>query len=322
MTDPKRLRELPDLPASLRDALRTLERQAPAQETVARVQRSLEALPAPGSAAVFGFGWGAALFVATLGVLGWTGWAFLSQPRASDAPRAHSDEARSTPTAAVAVPAPAAPASVPALQPSAAPSLGTAPALAAAEPVRVASSGLRKRQESERAPRARSRDAAERAGVATTGTPRSAAGAATGTLALSADAPDPLARAADAPDPLASTVTESEVQATPDADEVVDPAARAAKQPLVVAPAPGPEPEDEAGLLYRAKRLARRDPAAALRLAESHALHFPQGAFVEEREVLAIELEKRLGHDAEAKQRAASFLARFPNSAYRGAIQR
>lgn len=312
MTDPKRLRELPDLPVSLRDALRTLEQQAPAPETVARVQRALEALPAAGASAAFGFGWGAALFIATLGALGLSGWAFLSQLRDPGATEPYAaDAAQPTPTAAVAVPAASTPASVAEAPQPVARSLDSAPRRAAPEPARATSSGMPVRHDSARASRVRSRDANAHADLAAIGAPQSAAIGA------------PPSAATAALDTLAPAVIAPEPQAAESAAEVNEPEARApAKQALVVGPAPGPEPEDEAGLLYRAKRLARSDPARALRLAESHADHFPQGAYVEEREVLAIELEHRLGHEAEAKQRAARFLARFPRSAYRAAVRR
>ena len=72
----------------------------------------------------------------------------------------------------------------------------------------------------------------------------------------------------------------------------------------------------------RAKRLARSDPQGALRMLEAHAIHFPSGAFVEEREVLAIELHRRLGHAEVAERRAAQFLLRYPHSVYRSAVAR
>jgi hypothetical protein len=97
--------------------------------------------------------------------------------------------------------------------------------------------------------------------------------------------------------------------------QATEPRAQAAQPPL-------PEPEDEASLLYRAKRPGRTDPATALRMIESHAVHFPNGAYVEEREVLAIELHRRLGHDEEAKRRAARFLERYPKSVYRNSVAR
>ena len=43
---------------------------------------------------------------------------------------------------------------------------------------------------------------------------------------------------------------------------------------------------------------------------------------MEEREVLAIELHRRLGHAEVAERRAAQFLLRYPHSVYRSAVAR
>jgi hypothetical protein len=85
---------------------------------------------------------------------------------------------------------------------------------------------------------------------------------------------------------------------------------------------PLPAPEDEASLLYRAKQATRLDRQAAFRMLALHAEYFPNGALVEEREVLAIDLLRRMGRAAEAKERAARFLERFPASNYRNAVER
>jgi hypothetical protein len=77
------------------------------------------------------------------------------------------------------------------------------------------------------------------------------------------------------------------------------------------------DPQDEAGLLYRARRLASSDPKAALRLLVLHEASFPDGAFVQERDVLEIQIHERLGHTATAKRLAALFKQRHPESVYR-----
>jgi hypothetical protein len=76
------------------------------------------------------------------------------------------------------------------------------------------------------------------------------------------------------------------------------------------------DPQDEAGLLYRAKRLAAREPAAALALLAVHARHFADGALAQERDVLTIRLLRRLGRRVLADWLAAEFRARYPHSVY------
>jgi hypothetical protein len=82
------------------------------------------------------------------------------------------------------------------------------------------------------------------------------------------------------------------------------------------------EPQDEAGLLYRAKRLAARDAQAALQLLESHAKYFPRGVLAEERDVLMVQLHRKLGHTAQAARLAAEFRARYPKSMYARTLDR
>jgi hypothetical protein len=81
-------------------------------------------------------------------------------------------------------------------------------------------------------------------------------------------------------------------------------------------PAAALDPQDEASFLYRAKRLAARDPQAALHLLEAHSKYFPKGALAEERDVLSIQLHRKLGDAAGAQRMAAQFRTRFPNSVY------
>ena len=99
-----------------------------------------------------------------------------------------------------------------------------------------------------------------------------------------------------------------------------EPSAAEAEAAPPVVPA-APVPQDEAGLLYRAKRVSSANPTAALSLLELHAQHFPDSAFRQEREVLVIKLHQRLGHVALARQLAAQFRARFPSSVYRVSVE-
>jgi hypothetical protein len=119
---------------------------------------------------------------------------------------------------------------------------------------------------------------------------------------------------APAGDGVSAQVTASVGTAEP--TPVAEPHAREEHKPQL------PAPEDEAGLLYRAKKAARTDRRAALQMLDQHAAHFPNGSLVEEREVLAIDLLRRMGREAEAKQRSAQFIRHFPHSSYRSALPR
>lgn len=85
----------------------------------------------------------------------------------------------------------------------------------------------------------------------------------------------------------------------------------------VDAPPPRVPPRvTEVGLLREARQLAASKPAAALRLLQQHAERFPTGKLVPERELLAIEVLRRLGREREAKLRRQRFEQRYPNSIY------
>jgi hypothetical protein len=76
------------------------------------------------------------------------------------------------------------------------------------------------------------------------------------------------------------------------------------------------DPEAELALLGRAQVLLDRDPNGALDVLGEHARSYERGVFIEEREVLALEAESKLGHKALARARAERFMARFPRSAH------
>ena len=76
----------------------------------------------------------------------------------------------------------------------------------------------------------------------------------------------------------------------------------------------------EAQRLAQCKRLALRDPEQALREVEALAQQLPNGALVQERELLAIRLHERLGHQAIAAKLRQRFLERYPSSVYRRAL--
>ena len=72
----------------------------------------------------------------------------------------------------------------------------------------------------------------------------------------------------------------------------------------------------EEDLLHRARAELTTSPSTALALTDAHARRFPQGALVQEREVLAIDALGRLGRTEEASARAYRFRARWPDSPY------
>ena len=76
------------------------------------------------------------------------------------------------------------------------------------------------------------------------------------------------------------------------------------------------DPEAELVLLGRAQALLDRDPNAALGVLGEHSRSYARGVFIEEREVLALEAESKLGHKALARARAERFVAQFPRSAH------
>jgi hypothetical protein len=78
----------------------------------------------------------------------------------------------------------------------------------------------------------------------------------------------------------------------------------------------------EAGLLERAQAALEHRPAEALRLSGEHEARFPQGALVQEREVIAIEALNRLGRTAAAQARAARFERRFRGSVHQPRLER
>ena len=79
---------------------------------------------------------------------------------------------------------------------------------------------------------------------------------------------------------------------------------------------PSSDPEAELELLRRARGQLANTPQRALDTAEQHHAQFRNGVFAQEREAIAIEALVRLGRHAEARQRAKTFHARYPNSAY------
>jgi len=78
----------------------------------------------------------------------------------------------------------------------------------------------------------------------------------------------------------------------------------------------------EARGLEDARERLRNDPAASLRLLDSHAARFPAGQLSAEREIIAIDALRRLGRYDEARARAEAALRRWPDGLYRGRVLR
>ena len=89
--------------------------------------------------------------------------------------------------------------------------------------------------------------------------------------------------------------------------------------------APAPDADEllrEAELLEKARADISRDPASSLRSLDQHREGFGDGQLTAERELLAIDALARQGRSAEARARAAAFLARFPSSPYADRVRR
>lgn len=77
----------------------------------------------------------------------------------------------------------------------------------------------------------------------------------------------------------------------------------------------------EVSLLDSARAKLRTDPNRALELTREHARRFPNGALVQEREVIAIEALRRLGKSDAAKKRGEDFSQHYPDSAHQSKIE-
>jgi hypothetical protein len=75
-------------------------------------------------------------------------------------------------------------------------------------------------------------------------------------------------------------------------------------------------PERELELLRRAQEALNRTPSAAQAYLDEHARDYPHGAFVQEREMLSIELAVLQSDRAHARELARGFVARYPGSTY------
>lgn len=79
---------------------------------------------------------------------------------------------------------------------------------------------------------------------------------------------------------------------------------------------------EEYALLRSARRALADNPARAMQFTDQHRRRFPNGMLTQEREAIAIEAEVRLGRILQARARTAAFFVLFPNSPYRGRVER
>ncbi|HYQ02892.1 MAG TPA: hypothetical protein VER96_29675 [Polyangiaceae bacterium] len=79
---------------------------------------------------------------------------------------------------------------------------------------------------------------------------------------------------------------------------------------------PAPGSREEFALLARSQAALASNPGLALALTSDHERNFPNGALVQERELVAIDALLRLGRRAEAVGRAARFHQQFPTSVH------
>lgn len=288
--DPKPLKGSGETPDELVRALRALGRDDRDAARLARVAERLGAAVGASGAALNGSRWltgtkaGLTSIVLGLGALGVLGYALIGSRPASPIAR----RATAAPPAVIAIDAPA---KVEPVVPRAAVVADDAPAPAPSAPSSRATPRL-SAQKSSRASESARRSAAEVTELAPSSTlePRPA----------SAD---------------------ERPQAQPELRPEPKPAAEDMK-PTAQLPAPQPARPSEAALLHDARKLASGEPEAALRLLDEHAKWFPSGTLVPEREVLRIEVLRRLGRDAEAERRLKQFEARYPQSIHLRRLER
>jgi len=157
--------------------------------------------------------------------------------------------------------------------------------------------------------------------------------AAVGAVPTPPAVPAPAASAAPAPAPERATDTLPETTAAPatpthpaarDDGNALVPAARA-KPTAVTSSTPGPQGaplaantavDTEIELLKQARSALGGDPLQAFALSERCRAQYPNGAFAQEREYIAISALVRLGRTDEARSRASLFRMHYPNSAY------
>lgn len=111
----------------------------------------------------------------------------------------------------------------------------------------------------------------------------------------------------------------------PEAEEPAEVSERGAPLPRPIAE-PLPEPEHahprEIDLVRGARAALDASPESALASVTEHERLFPDGVFVQEREVIAVEALVRLGRVDAARSRAERFLAAHPGSSHAPRVRR
>jgi hypothetical protein len=115
-------------------------------------------------------------------------------------------------------------------------------------------------------------------------------------------------------------VTAPSIALPPAAPTTADPPPRRSARPAMPATRPQVEPlraldpEAELALLRRALSALPTRPTHALELVEEHARLYPDGAFAQEREAIAIDASLALQRTAAAEARVRRFLSAYPRS--------
>lgn len=314
MSEPTRLRDRPELPNTLHEALRSLEEQVPAEKTVARIQQQLEALPRspaplPHIGAKLVLKLTALATGATIGLSAVWMWQHERTAPSVHAPVAVGetpDHLRERPDEASEVATAGAPARP--VQPM--PAEDRTADLMELLTKPLARATTRSARPVHASPARPTTHAARRGENAASNRPQTDTGRG---AAAATELSEPSAGSAA---PLASEESKQRALA-PQRELVTRPDAEpTAEERSAARPADQEGADSEASVLYRAKRLEVRDPAAALSLLEGHARDFPNGAFVEERYALSIRILERLGRTERAAQLRRAFQVRFPGSVY------
>jgi hypothetical protein len=99
------------------------------------------------------------------------------------------------------------------------------------------------------------------------------------------------------------------------------PSALAARvEPAAAAVSVGAGPEAELALLRKAQQALSHAPRAAQTYLDAHASNYPDGLFVQEREMLRIELSVLDADHTRSQVLARSFVNQFPGSTYQARI--
>jgi hypothetical protein len=120
--------------------------------------------------------------------------------------------------------------------------------------------------------------------------------------------------------PTPAVAVTSAAEATDPVPEPEKAKPKPAVQPVPV-PAASVAQRSEVELLFDARKAMSAKPEAALRILAEHAARFPSGLLGPEREVLRIEVLRKLGRTTEATQRLHQFESKYPESIHLRRLQ-